>query len=107
MNIAKEEIRQVLGALHADPHTADWDAAITLLQSKLAEPAHTDHPMRHHDRTCPACHEDAEPIAKPWVGLTKDEWPALYVQHHDTNGHTDTQWGYEEAIEAKLKEKNT
>ena len=44
---------------------------------------------------------------RPWVGLTKDERRALYVHHHDTNGHTATQWGYEEAIEAKLKEKNT
>ena len=61
MNITKEEVQQVLGALHADPHTADWDDAIALLQSKLAEPAHTDHPMRHHDRTCPAC-QDAEPV---------------------------------------------
>lgn len=31
-----------------------------------AEPAHTDHPMRHHDRTCPACREDAEPVAYLW-----------------------------------------
>ena len=63
MNITKEEVQQVLGALHADPHTSDWDDAITLLQSKLVEPAHTDHPMRHHDRTCPACREDAEQAA--------------------------------------------
>ena len=42
-----------------------------------------------------------------WVGLTHDEWQALYVHHHDTSGHTDTQWGYEFAIQAKLKEKNT
>ena len=45
--------------------------------------------------------------AKPWVGLTNDEWQALYIHHHDTSGHTDTQWGYEFAIQAKLKEKNT
>lgn len=44
---------------------------------------------------------------KPWVGLTHDEWQALYVHHHDTSGHTDSQWGYEFAIQAKLKEKNT
>ena len=60
MNITKEEVQQVLGALHADPHTSDWDDAITLLQSKLA---HTDHPMRNYDRTCPACREDAEQAA--------------------------------------------
>jgi hypothetical protein len=44
---------------------------------------------------------------REWVGLTDDEWQALYVHHHDTSGHTDTQWGYEFAIQAKLKEKNT
>ena len=44
---------------------------------------------------------------RAWVGLTDDEWQALYVHHHDTSGHTDTQWGYEFAIQAKLKEKNT
>ena len=43
---------------------------------------------------------------KPWAGLTHDEWQALYVHHHDTSGHTDSQWGYEFAIQAKLKEKN-
>ena len=44
---------------------------------------------------------------REWVGLTHDEWQALYVHHHDTSGHTDTQWGYEFAIQAKLKEKNS
>ena len=29
------------------------------------EPAHADHPMRHYDRTCPAC-QDAEPVAYLW-----------------------------------------
>lgn len=49
MNITKEEIRQVLGALHADPHTADWDDAITLLQNKLAEVDTSE--------VCPICGE--------------------------------------------------
>ena len=43
---------------------------------------------------------------REWVGLTDDEWQALYIHHHDTSGHTDSQWGYEFAIQAKLKEKN-
>ena len=38
MNITKEEVQQVLDAFCADPHTADWDDAITLLQSKLTSP---------------------------------------------------------------------
>ena len=32
--------------------------------TKPEKPAHTDHPMRHHDRTCPACQkDDVEPVA--------------------------------------------
>ena len=26
---------------------------------------HTDHPMRHYDRTCPACQDDVKPVA--WI----------------------------------------
>jgi len=33
--------------------------------AKDVEPVHTDHPMRHYDRTCPAC-QDAEPVAYLW-----------------------------------------
>ena len=33
--------------------------------TKPEKPAHTDHPMRHHDRTCPACQkDDVDPVAK-------------------------------------------
>lgn len=30
----------------------------------MTEPtiAHTDHPMRHYDRTCPACNADSQPV---------------------------------------------
>jgi hypothetical protein len=30
----------------------------------LPEPAHSDHPMRHYDRTCPACNEGAAPSSE-------------------------------------------
>ena len=30
----------------------------------LPEPAHSDHPMRHYDRTCPACNEGATPSSE-------------------------------------------
>lgn len=29
------------------------------LVAAVAAPAHTDHPGRHYDRTCPGCNEDA------------------------------------------------
>lgn len=50
--------------------------------------AHTDHPLRHYDRTCPACNPKEE-----WVGLTDEE---ISTTLHD----------FAKAIEAKLKEKN-
>jgi hypothetical protein len=37
---------------------AAWEAARAALQSHSSA-AHTDHPLRHFDRTCPACNADA------------------------------------------------
>jgi hypothetical protein len=48
------------------------------------------------------------PVApKPWVGLTEKERDELYAAHHDSCGYPITATGYEKAIEAKLREKNT
>jgi hypothetical protein len=41
------------------------------------------------------------------VGLTDEERDELYAAHHDSCGYPITATGYEKAIEAKLKEKNT
>jgi hypothetical protein len=41
-------------------HCAD---AIRSLIDAPSEPAHTDHPARHYDRTCPACNVQSEPKA--------------------------------------------
>jgi hypothetical protein len=72
-------------------------------------PAHTDHPMRHWDRTCPACvyesdisQERVDETAKSkheLVGLTQAEF------EETVDGLEDLEdcW---QAIEAKLKEKN-
>jgi len=64
MNITKEEVQQVLEALHADPHTADWDAAITLLQSKLAEPRCKDHPDAPHGFDRNASHNEGRYVCE-------------------------------------------
>ena len=37
MNITKEEVQRLIEALHADPHTADWDDALSLLRAKRDE----------------------------------------------------------------------
>ena len=71
MNITKEEIRQVLGALHADPNTADWDDAITLLKSKLAE-------------------VDAEPVA--WTTMPDAATWSFVSGANDPNGKLVGKW---------------
>jgi hypothetical protein len=44
---------------------------------------------------------------REWVGLTNDEIDDIWAKFNDGYGIIeDTLWGYERAIEAKLKEKN-
>ena len=49
-------------------------------------------------------------VEKPqrtWVGLTDEEIDVIYEQHHNQYDECiSVSWGYERAIEAKLKEKN-
>ena len=43
-----------------------------------------------------------------WTGLTDEEIDAIFAQHHDRYGECESpNFGYERAIETKLKEKNT
>jgi hypothetical protein len=44
---------------------------------------------------------------RTWVGLTDREIDELWMSHHDDFGNPLSATGYERAIEAKLKEKNT
>ena len=61
MNITKEEVQRLIEAFHADPHTADWDDALSLLRAKRDE-------------------KDAEPVA--WIAKQEDGglllWDASY-----------------------------
>jgi hypothetical protein len=44
---------------------------------------------------------------RQWVGLTDEEIDVIYEAHHNQYGECETpNFGYERAIEAKLKEKN-
>jgi hypothetical protein len=44
---------------------------------------------------------------REWVGLTNDEIDDIWAKFNDGYGIIEeTLWGYERAIEAKLKEKN-
>jgi hypothetical protein len=97
----------------------------------IGQEAHTDHPMRHWDRTCPACVAEVEkqepvdihcpsclhsfsvvPVTKrEWVGLTNEEMSDTYNCHY--NDYVSNDIGIVDvvviarAIEAKLKERNT
>ena len=45
---------------------------------------------------------------KEWVGLTDDEIDDIWAEFNDGYGIIEeTLWGYERAIESKLKEKNS
>ena len=47
-------------------------------------------------------------LEKPWVGLTRDEQSFVYQRLHNATSRIDSFWvDFANAIEAKLKEKNT
>jgi len=52
--------------------------------------------------------DDIQAYVKPWVGLTRDEQSFVYSSLHDSISRKDSFWvDFANAIEAKLKEKNT
>ncbi len=58
------------------------------------------------DKGEPIAHR--EPAQRQWVGLTDEQIDAIFEQHHNQYGECESpNFGYERAIEAKLKEKNT
>ena len=47
-------------------------------------------------------------LEKPWVGLTRDEQSFVYQRLHNATSRIDSFWvDFANAIEAKLKEKNS
>tara|TARA_R110000868_G_scaffold5692_1_gene33731 strand:- start:255 stop:758 length:504 start_codon:yes stop_codon:yes gene_type:complete len=54
---------------------------------------------------CVACSSNNYPPQRPWVGLTEFQFAEIYNKWNDTNGSTP--WGLNQALEAKLKDKNT
>ena len=52
--------------------------------------------------------DDIQAYVKPWVGLTRDEQSFVYQGLHNATSRIDSFWvDFANAIEAKLKEKNT
>lgn len=51
--------------------------------------------------------DDTQVYKRPWVGLTDKEREAIYELHHNQYAECESvNFGYEKAIEAKLREKN-
>jgi hypothetical protein len=64
----------------------------------------TDSNGRKHITNEPLLH----PPQRTWVGLTKDEQNFVYRDLHNATSRKDSFWvDFANAIEAKLKEKNT
>ena len=52
--------------------------------------------------------DDIQDYVRPWVGLTRDEQSFVYSNLHNATSREDSFWvDFANAIEAKLKEKNT
>ena len=52
--------------------------------------------------------DDIQEYKRPWVGLTRDEQSFVYQRLHNATSRIDSFWvDFANAIEAKLKEKNT
>ena len=52
--------------------------------------------------------DDIQIYQRPWVGLTRDEQSFVYSNLHNATSRIDSFWvDFANAIEAKLKERNT
>jgi hypothetical protein len=52
--------------------------------------------------------DDIQDYKRPWVGLTRDEQSFVYQRLHNATSRIDSFWvDFANAIEAKLKEKNS
>ena len=92
---ALEHIADELFSPFNDPPIRDAILALrtAIEQAEKQEPAFE----------CPRCGH----CCRQFVGLTDEEIDQLYETHHNEYGYPFTVSGYERAIEAKLKEKNT
>ena len=102
------------------------DEALKMCLEYIETDAHERKYVRHAIKKAlaqpeppPECKTEAEKTAyafgwfksmeaqRTWAGLTDREIDELWMSHHDGFGNPLSATGYEKAIEAKLKEKNT
>ena len=98
-----EALKLALEALenaeYGDYDKKELNEAITAIKKALAQPE--QEPVGFVD-------SKLNPIKRPWVDLTDKEIDVIYEQHHNQYGECESpNFGYERAIEAKLKERNT
>ena len=97
--IEVREAKKALAQPVQEPYGYDW-SMLEATQESLRE-----HMARIHELEA-ALAQPAPP--REWVGLTDEEIDVIYEQHHNQYGECESpNFGYERAIEAKLKEKNT
>jgi hypothetical protein len=126
-----EALKMALEALHGfipylplndEAQCGRYDEAITAIKEALAQPeqepvAFVQGCNRGQWEIFPAkayqIFENEQPLyitppQRTWVGLTDEEVDKIYEAHHNQYGECESvNFGYERAIEAKLKEKNT
>jgi hypothetical protein len=87
----------------------DWDA---LAEKQLAS-IKRDMKISLEDAAVRATHKvmtefEIQPTQRTWAGLTRDEQSFVYSNLHNATSRKDSFWvDFANAIEAKLKEKNT
>ena len=85
------------------PLPAEIDHVMEALRARLAQPE----PCKRCGEVNPAEIHTCTPKQREWVDLTNDEIDDIWAKFNDGYGIIeDTLWGYERALEAKLKEKN-
>jgi hypothetical protein len=84
-------------------HHADWWPSTTQVQEMLAlaQPCLTCEALARTVMLDQTSHD----TRREWVGLTHNELIEIYNRKKDWD--TTNSWEYEQAIEAKLKDKNT
>jgi hypothetical protein len=79
LDISEKRVHETDISLHEPWDTSDMahrSGGLTVEQAE--KQTHTDHPMRHWDRTCPACVAEAE--QQEPVGWFAKSWQGVYVE---------------------------
>ena len=110
---------EVLENIKNDPFKFDLkndiDKAIIAIKKVLAQPEqdfvvfNTLTSLKHKKTVGPieSAMMNITPPQRTWVGLTHEEIDKIYEAHHNQYGECESvNFGYERAIESKLKEKN-